>query len=221
MYAQNQNMKDGCYKSAKYFKEEFDIGRNTLAWWANEGHVRYVRLSEKGRRKYLVDDVIARIKAHAPKEESGRDVVLYARVSSSKQREDLERQVQTLRELYPAHTRVVTDIGSGVHFRRQGLCTLLEDVYRRKVSKIVVLYKDRAARIGADLLEHVLEAHGATLVVLREDTKDDDGEHDDLVAVVTSFVASHHGRRAARNKRARTCTSTEDGARKRKQTAQT
>ena len=136
-----------------------------------------------------------------------REVILYARVSSAAQRAHLDNQVDLLRSSYP-NARVIRDIGSGVNFKRKGLQTLLERACQGLVSSVVVLDRDRLARFGADLIEHVLKQHDVTLHVERHDAAqrqpgDPNELADDLLAITTVFVASHHGRRAADNRRRR------------------
>jgi len=149
---------------------------------------------------YCLDGVLALL---GQSQHSKRGYI-YARVSSAKQRPDLDRQCQDLQEAYPGHV-LVKDIASGVNFKRRGLQTLLEQALQGMVSEIVVLRRDRLARLGYDLLEFIFSKVGTRLVVHGKDESASD-EHDladDLLAVTTLFVASHHGRRAAANRKRR------------------
>lgn len=130
---------------------------------------------------------------------------VYARVSSAKQRPDLERQVEDLQKAYPGHS-LIRDIGSGVNFKRKGLCALLERAIKGMVSEVVVMHRDRLARLGFDLLEFLLTKLGVRIVVHSKDGGGEEAERDladDLFAVTTLFVASHNGRRAAANRKRR------------------
>lgn len=134
---------------------------------------------------------------------AGKRAYIYARVSSAKQFEDLDRQVQDLQKACPGHI-VIKDVGSGVNFHRKGLQTLLELVLSGMVSEVTVMHRDRLARIGYELLEFFFNKTGVKLVVLGGDAKDAESElADDLLAVTTLFVASHNGRRSAENKKRR------------------
>lgn len=200
---------DNGYKAPKYFKKLYDISSTTLRSWGDAGHLKYIRTSEKGSRKYLVSDVNNFLNVDSTKPK--RSTIIYARVSSQKQKEDLERQRDVLKQLYPQHDKVITDIGSGVNFKRKGLQTVLELVCKNMVDNVIVLYKDRLARIGYDVLQQICTQFGTTITVHRENEKDDDGEHDDLIAVITSFVASHHGKRASESKKRRRATKEKGG----------
>ena len=136
------------------------------------------------------------------KKEEGKIRITYARVSSAKQKPDLERQIATLRDRYPNH-ELVTDVASGINFRRKGLRSVLERVLRGMVAEVVVTHRDRIARIGVELLEFVFSQAGARFVVLGGGP-DGDSAHelaDDLVAITTVFVARHNGLQSAENKR--------------------
>jgi hypothetical protein len=84
---------------------------------------------------------------------ASRENVIYARVSSAKQKADLVRQVDFLRHRFPNH-KVVTDVGSGVNFKRKGTQPF-DASSAGLVGEIVVAHRDRLARIGYGLLEHV------------------------------------------------------------------
>ena len=103
-----------------------------------------------------------------PEEKIGQKyTICYCRVSSAKQRDDLNRQVAYMREQYP-DAEIVKEIGSGINFKRNGLCRILERAMRGDVITLVVAYKDRLARFGADIIEFVLNQNGGKLVVLNE-----------------------------------------------------
>ncbi|MGC7931744.1 IS607 family transposase, partial [Lysinibacillus sp. VIII_CA] len=87
-------------------------------------------------------------------------VVGYCRVSSKKQQADLERQVQNMKTYLLAQGKpfkIVTDIGSGIHYNKKGLNEVIDLVMDKKVSKIVVLYKDRLVRFGYELIKNICD----------------------------------------------------------------
>jgi predicted site-specific integrase-resolvase len=193
----------------------------TLVRWEKAGKIRTIT-SVGGQRYYSRGDVQAIIDAgrstdttsQAPTTSTERRII-YARVSSSHQAADLERQVKDLQDAYPDH-ETIQDIGSGINFARKGFTALLAAVLRREVSQVVVAHRDRLCRFAIDLMERVFEAMGTKLVVHRAgeadreegggDTGRDDSTHelaDDLLAIVNVFVAKNNGRRSAANRRAR------------------
>ena len=132
--------------------------------------------------------------------------VIYARVSSSHQKEagDLKRQVEDLQESYPEYN-VIKDVGSGLNFKRPGLQALLEQVYSGTVSEVVVRHKDRLCRYGLEILEFIFKKAGTKFVVLSNEQEKTSTKElaDDLLAITTVFVARHNGQRSAENRRRR------------------
>ena len=143
---------------------------------------------------------------HAQAKENKRSGIIYARVSSSNQKEagDLQRQVEDLQNSYPGYY-VIKDVGSGLNFKRSGLQDLLERVHKGTVSEVVVRHKDRLCRYGLELLEFIFKKAGTKLVVLSQEQEATSTKElaDDLLAITTVFVARHNGQRSAENRRKR------------------
>ena len=87
-----------------------------------------------------------------------RIVIGYCRVSSNKQRDDLERQIENM-ELYLTSQgkpfEIISDIGSGINYKKKGLKEVIKRISQNKVEKVVVLYKDRLLRFGFELVEYI------------------------------------------------------------------
>jgi predicted site-specific integrase-resolvase len=184
----------------------YDVVVNLKEWAAREGvhHVTAYRWFREGKlpvparrvgRLILVDP--------AATEPSPEGVtVVYARVSSTDQRADLDRQVArvtawaTGRNL--AVSRVVTEVGSALNGRRKFLGLLRDPA----VSTIVVEHRDRFARFGAEYVEAALAAWGRRLLVVDPAEVDDDLVRD-VTEILTSLCARRYGRRAAVNRAAR------------------
>jgi len=199
------------YVPGKEITSKYHLGSATLRMWANAGRVRCVRIGDGGKRLYSMPDIMRMLRATpavAAKATSHSGArILYCRVSSIKQRGDLERQRADLQARYPTY-EVVEDIASGVNFHRRGLRSILDRAIRGDVAELVVAHRDRLCRVAFELVEHVLRQCGCKLVVCDKGVEEEDesGElRDDLLAIVTYFVASNNGRRAAvhRKKRAR------------------
>ena len=126
--------------------------------------------------------------------------VCYARVSSSDQKADLQRQADRLKafavNLGVKDAQVVTEIGSGVNDNRRTLNHLLKDP---TVATIIVEHRDRLARMNAGLIESALKASGRRLIVV-DDTDLDNDLARDVTEVLTSFCVRLYGRGAARSK---------------------
>lgn len=126
--------------------------------------------------------------------------VCYARVSSSDQRNDLQRQADRLKafavNMGMERPEIVMETGSGMNDKRRKLNRLLADP---TVETIIVEHRDRLARMNAGLIESALSAQGRHVVVV-DDTELDDDLVRDMTEVLTSFCARLYGRRAAKHK---------------------
>jgi putative resolvase len=135
-----------------------------------------------------------------PLKMSATKVAFYARVSSLDQKNDLERQLERLKDYAAAQgyqvTRMVSEIVSGLNDRRPQFLKLLTDP---TIGVIVVEYRDRGTRFGFTYLEQLLAMQGRRLeVVFPQDTDDD--LLNDFVSILTSLAARIYGRRNSRRK---------------------
>ena len=127
-------------------------------------------------------------------------VAIYARVSSSENKDNLERQLERLR-LYCAAKgyaiiKEVAEVGSGLNDHRPKLEKLLTD---HSVKKIVVEHTDRFSRFGMNYITQLMEMMGRKIEVINLASNDRDDLMQDFVAIITSFCARLYGQR--RNKR--------------------
>ena len=158
----------------------------TMRRWADEGRVSYVR-TPGGHRRYDIDELLNASGGSEP------TTVCYCRVSGTKQRDDLERQVEYMQSQYP-EAEVITDIGSGLNFKRQGLLSLLDRLHGGEKLTIVVAYRDRLARFGSELIERLIEQNGGELVVLKQVTHSPQEElAEDLHAILNVFSTRLQG----------------------------
>ena len=127
------------YISAKEVKKEFDIHASTLRRWAVRGMISSVRHpGVRGRRLYKKNDFYKCLSLNHTEEQTHlKTRVIYARVSSSHQKEDLQRQIDLLKNAYPLHD-VITDVGSGLNWKRAGIRTLLDRVFKQNIEEVVV-----------------------------------------------------------------------------------
>jgi putative resolvase len=172
----------------------FGVTTQTLKEWEAEGKIKATK-TPGGHRRYIHTVV-------TPKTIDGKDVdsgnrkFIYARVSSHKQKEDLQRQIEMLQSKYPDF-EVVKDIASGINFKRRGLVAILDQVFGGNVSTIVVAHKDRLTRFGFELFQYVFEKFNVSLEVMSDDDIKEPATElaKDLLSIVTVFTARYHGSR--------------------------
>lgn len=130
----------------------------------------------------------------------GPEAVIYARVSSHDQKEDLERQISRLKDYAAARglrvKAVIDEVGPGLNGRRKKLLKLLSDP---SVGTILVEHRDRLARFGVEYIEAALLSQGRSIIVADE-TEEMADIWADFIDVVTSMCARIYGRRGARNR---------------------
>lgn len=186
------------YVNAKTARQRLGVSTPTLRRWANDGTIKTIR-TPGNFRLYAINHFCPSSstsnQATAPVQANERNIV-YCRVSSVGQKDDLERQVQHMRSLYPNH-RIVTDIASGINFRRKGLRTILELSSRGLLDEVVVAYRDRLCRFAFELVSWFLSLHGTRLVVLHQemDSSKEAELASDLLAIINVFNCRVNGRR--------------------------
>jgi len=129
------------------------------------------------------------------------NIVIYARVSSSQNRNNLESQAKRLEEYCFAKgyhiLNVVKEIDSGVNDKRKRLLDVLVD---KKVTKIVVEHKDRLTRFGFNYLETMLNEKDVEIEVVNDAGTDKQDLMQDLISIITSMCARYYGLRRGRRK---------------------
>ena len=127
------------------------------------------------------------------------NVCIYARVSSSENKDNLERQKERLINYCNAKgykvAKVVTEIGSGLNDERKKLESILLD---RSLNLIVVEHKDRLSRFGLNYIQKLLEMDNRRIEVINPQSNDEDDLMQDFVSIITSFTARLYGRRRSK-----------------------
>ena len=126
--------------------------------------------------------------------------VAYARVSSHGQKNDLARQLEYIKNFAQGNQipldREITDIGSGLNYKRSKWNNLLEDVENKKIANIYITYRDRFVRFGFDWFERFCKRHGTNIVVLNDvDTSPDKELVSDLTSIIHVFSCRLYGLR--------------------------
>ena len=180
------NVIEECSYTPKELSERLNVSKETLRKWNLQGKLKAIT-TKGGHRRYCFEQLPI---------SSDKRSILYARVSSSKQQSDLERQITLLQTKYPDF-EVVSDIGSGINFRRRGLQTILELAFRGCLQKVVVAHRDRLSRFGFELFEFIFKKHNVELEILSDSASKGPVNElaEDLLSVVTVFTARYYGSR--------------------------
>jgi predicted site-specific integrase-resolvase len=140
-------------------------------------------------------------------EVSKKENFLYTRVSTKKQMDDLSRQIEFVRRPIYSEYTLITDIGSGINFKRKGLQTLLDRCLQGRIGEVVIAYRDRLCRFGFELIESLIKKAGGKVTIIgTTDEEIDESKElaDDLLAIVTIFSCRQMGKRSYSSKRRQT-----------------
>jgi putative resolvase len=177
-------------KLSQYARQQRISYSTALRWW-HQGVIR----------GYQASSGTIIVEADSKQARAPERVVIYARVSSAEHKENLERQVERLKQYCTVRgyqvAQVVKEMASGVNDSRPKLLALLKD---RQATRIVVEHKDRLTRFGFRYLETLLEIQGRTIEVVNVAENDKEDLMADLVAIVYSFTARLYGQRRAKRK---------------------
>lgn len=154
----------------------------------------------------LQSDKIHEMGVEQPKRKKS---IIYARVSSKKQADDLERQIQYIQsELEQRGQKIddyeiISDIGSGINFNKKGTDILLDYAMSRTIKEVVVANRDRLSRFGFDLFKAIIKKSGGKLTVLNDgENKSSEQElAEDLLSIVHIFSCKQMGKRSYKNRK--------------------
>lgn len=197
------------YVKHQRIKELLGVSDSTIRRWANNGTLPHIR-TPTGQRMYSTRAVMELQLEQKQKEfkhlqktlikqcnDHTQKGAIYVRVSSSKQKDDLERQQNLLLKQYPGY-KVYKDIGSGINFKRKGLLTLLKHSREGLFNQVVVASKDRLSRIAFELIEWVLLQDNTRIVVFENEHHYKTNEQElgeDLLGIMQIFCCRWNGKR--------------------------
>lgn len=188
--------------------ELLGVHQRTLYMWEKKGLIETIRTDSNMRlynvKKYLEDKCKNETCSNPQQLDNikGKLKIAYVRVSSQKQSDDLKRQKKLIKELYPNHL-VIEDIGSGINFNKRGIKKIIDLAIEGKIKEVVVLHKDRLARIGYELIENLIEKYSKGKIIIISKKDKDSPEEElarDVLEIMNVFVARMNGLRKYKSK---------------------
>lgn len=180
------------------FRKICGVTLQTLRNWDKSGYLKPHHTAPNGFRYYSEEQLHSLM----GKSSESRKIIGYCRVSSKKQSDDLQRQIDTVSMYLTAQGNpfeIITDIGSGINYDKPGLTKLIQLIEDNQVSKVVVLHKDRLLRFGWELLQTIAELHNTELEIINQSAISPEDELvQDMIQIITVFSCKLHGKR--RNK---------------------
>lgn len=152
---------------SKEVLELLQITRPTLTKYVKEGLIKTTTLPN-GRYDYDSESVYKLFNKGVE-----RKTYIYARVSTSKQKNDLENQINLLKQFCFSNgykiSKIYSDIASGISFeKRKDFFLMLDDIISGKVERIIITYKDRLSRVGFELFYHLFKKYNCEIVIMSE-----------------------------------------------------
>ena len=172
-------------KISQYAKQQ-NVTIRTVWNWIKKNELKTEKTST-GRIRIIIDenDII-----------KNKNIAIYARVSSSENKNNLEKQKERLLSYCNAKgyqvSKIVTEIGSGLNDERKKLESILLD---KKIDIIVIEHKDRLARFGLNYIIKLLELDNRKIEILNPQNNEQNDLMQDFVSIITSFCSRLYGQR--------------------------
>ena len=192
------------YLSISQAADLIGVSTSTLRLWERRGHLKPTYRTLGGHRRYKRISLNAFVPDQVIKDK--RKPVAYARVSSSDQADDLERQKQVLNEYCKKHYsnyELISDLGSGMNYKKRGLNKLIKMILLGQVQTIILTHKDRLLRFGNEMIFTLCRFFQTEIILLKEseNLSDEIKLAKDVLEVITVFSSRLYGRRAHQNKK--------------------
>ena len=175
------------------------VSVQALRNWEMEGKIMPSHRTPGGQRMYDLAELLGVNDLTYP-------TIAYARVSSSDQKEDLERQHAVLEAFCNKNgwqTEIIRDLGSGMNYKKKGLLHLLELMVHGQMSRLVITHKDRLLRFGAEIVFRICELKGIEVVIINKGEQPSFEEEltRDVMEIMTVFCAKLYGQRSHKSKK--------------------
>ena len=192
------------YVGGKKASEILGVHQRTLYQWDEKGWIETTR-TPGGKRLYNVEKYLKERKCEEKNvcnelnelDDKTKLKICYVRVSSSSQKDDMERQKKMMIAKYPKHI-IIEDIGSGLNLNKRGIKKIIKLAIAGKIKELVVAYRDRLTRFGYELIEELIEEYsGGKIIVINEKNKIEPEEEivKDIMSILNVYVAKINGLR--------------------------
>lgn len=187
-----------CWVSIGKIAEIYGVSCQTIRNWEAE-KIFTVTRTRGGHRRFLLEDITGETNE---KEKT----VVYSRVSSQEQKQDLIRQSEELvsycRNKGFENIELIQEVGSGMNYRKKGLRNLIARIIQGEVKRVVVNFKDRLMRFGSEILAHLCTLKQVEIIEVNEPSEKSFEEQlvDDVLMIMTVYTSKIYGKRSHRNR---------------------
>lgn len=185
----------------KDFAELLNVSVKTLQRWDRDG-ILVAKRTPTDRRYYTYDQYL---EFKGIKKDVDRKTVIYTRVSTNTQKDDLFNQVKFLQDFTNAKgmivDEIIEDIGSGLNYNRKKWNKLIEEVMENKIDTIVITHKDRFIRFGYEWFEKFLLKFDTKILVVNDEFLSPQEELiQDIILILHIFSCRIYGLRKYKQK---------------------
>lgn len=181
------------WKSIGKIAREYGVSTQTIRNWEKEGMFSQVIRTMGGHRRFQME-------TNEGKEE--KETIIYTRVSSNEQKEDLKRQTEELKTYYQEKNiekiEIVEDIGSGINYKKKGLKKLIKKIVEGSVERVIISFRDRLLRFGIEILEQICEMKNVEIITInsREEKSFEYQLAEDVLSILTVYSSRIYGKRS-------------------------
>jgi len=191
------------FKGGKEAAQILGVHQRTLYIWEEKGLIETIR-TPGNKRLYNVDKFIEekKCKDMVCKNLDELDTknklnICYIRVSSTNQKDDLERQKKLMIDKYPEHI-IIEEIGSGLNLNKRGIKKIIHLAIAGKINELIIAYRDRLTRFGYELIEELITKYSKGKIIVLSQTNKLEPEEElvkDVMAIMNVYVAKMNGLR--------------------------
>jgi len=175
------------------------VSVSTLRRWEREGFLLPAYRPFGGHRRFALATLETLFLKDSESVESSSRVIAYARVSSHDQKKDLETQIEKLVSYCHKNFKdyhIISDLGSGLNYRKPGLKKLLRAIFLRQTQHLVLNHRDRLLRFGSEIIFDLCKHFGVKVTILEK--REDLG---DVIELMTVFSSRLYGKRSHLNRK--------------------
>ena len=178
------------------FAAKLNVHTDTLRRWDSNG--KLVAQRSVGGTRYYTDEHFQKALRLELEQKPKRNVI-YCRVSSPNQKDDLQSQIQAMETFALGRglvTETITEIGGGMNFSRKKFANLITDIISGEVGTVIVAHKDRLARFGFEMVDNLAKQYGCEIIVVnREELSPQQEMVEDLMSIIHTFSCRLYGLR--------------------------
>lgn len=202
MYSKSQILSKPFYKPGQIAKM-LNVTPKTISNYCDKKILTAITDSETNRRSITAESLLAFLQdKNMVSLNDERSDVIYARVSTRKQKDDLEQQINHLKvfavDYNPKNLIVKSDIGSGLNDNRKELNQLLNLVQNDKINRIFIMYKDRLTRFGFNYIKQICDFHNTEIIIVSSEENNKSLQEElaeDIISVIHSSSDELYGMR--------------------------